>query len=45
MCLMLYLATPDDQPLQNGPDLSIEALDGARSNVSPPSTTRATRHP
>ena len=33
MCLMLYLATSDDQPLRSSPDLSVEEVTGSRETV------------
>ena len=33
MCLTLYLATPDEQPLQNSPELSVEAVAPAAEAV------------
>ena len=33
MCLMLYLATSNDQPLRTSPDLSVETVKMAREAV------------
>ena len=33
MCLMLYLATSDDQPLRSSPDLNVEEVENTREAV------------
>jgi hypothetical protein len=33
MCLMLYLATSDDQPLRSSPELSVEQVETPRESV------------
>ena len=33
MCLMLYLATSDDQPLRSSPELSVEEVEASRESV------------
>jgi hypothetical protein len=33
MCLMLYLATSDDQPMRSSPELSVEEVEASRESV------------
>ena len=33
MCLMLYLASSDDQPLSSSPELSVEEVEPSREAV------------
>jgi hypothetical protein len=33
MCLMLYLATSDDQPLRSSPELRVEEVEASRESV------------